>query len=229
MSDELQQNLTEANFETLTDAHLEALYNVLSKERMDTYLVAAGYDEQRAAKLYIWNALIGEAFHVPIQAVEVGLRNRVNHALTARYGNEWWNDQKFKSLIDLDRKSDLELVTRRIRNRNLPLGNGQIVAGLSFGFWVGMLHKRYNPDLWSAQLRPSFPYLPLDRNRKSLAEEVGKIATLRNRISHHEPIIKRNLSEDYSRVINTLGWLCPVKQAWIKPHCRVPALLRKKP
>ena len=226
MTNELQQFVTA---ETLTDANFESLYDVISKERMDTYLVAAGYDKPRAARLYIWNALIGEAFHIPIQAVEVALRNRINHALIARYGNEWWDHGRFQNVIDIDRKSDLELVRRRIRNRKLPLGNGQIVAGLSFGFWVGMLQKRYNPDLWSSHLQTSFPHLPPDRSRKSLADEVAKIATLRNRISHHEPLINRNLSDDHSRITRTLGWLCPVKQAWVAPYSRVPALLRQKP
>jgi hypothetical protein len=26
-----------------------------------------------------------------------------------------------------------------------------------------------------------------------------------------------------------LTWLCPHKAAWVRPYCRVPALLRQKP
>ena len=213
----------------LTDDELRALYAVISKERMGTYLFASGHDEQRAARLYIWNALVGEAFHVPIQAVEVGLRNRINHALAAKYGGEWWNSQPFLDLIDGDRLGDLNLVRSRIKRRKQTLGTGQIVAGLSFGFWVGMLAKRYNPELWSAHLHSSFPHFPEDRGRKSLAMEAGQIVTLRNRIWHHEPIFKRNLMDDYSRVMQLLEWLCPVKHSWIKPHCKVPQIMRQKP
>jgi hypothetical protein len=213
----------------LDSNQLEALYAVISNERMATYLVAAGHDEQRAARLYIWNALVGEAFHVPIQAVEVGLRNRINHALTAQYGDQWWNSQSYLDLIDAERIDDLNLVRSRIKRRKLALGTGQIVAGLSFGFWVGMLGKRYNPEIWSRHLQTSFPHFPKHRGRKSLAQEAGAIVTLRNRIWHHEPIIKRDISDDYRRVMQVLEWLCPVKHAWIKPHCKIPLIIRQKP
>lgn len=196
---------------------------------MDTYLIAAGHDEQRAARLYIWNAKIGESFHIPIQAVEVGLRNRINHALKNKYGDDWWKEKAFISLADQERKADLAIVLKRIRNRKLDECNSQVVAGLSFGFWVGMLAPRYNPEIWSAHLKASFPHLPDTRKRKSLAASAGQIATLRNRIAHHEPLIKRDLSSDYQRVMTMIEWICPTKLAWIKPHCRVPSLLRTKP
>jgi len=40
-----------------------------------------------ALALYLWNAQLGAAFHVPIQAVEVALRNSVNKALILSNGN----------------------------------------------------------------------------------------------------------------------------------------------
>ena len=196
---------------------------------MSTYLVAAGHDEARAMRLYIWNARLGEAFHVPIQAVEVALRNSVNYALMAEFGAEWWRNKNYLFLIDHDREADLNTVKRRIKNRKQHENVGQIVAGLSFGFWVGMLQARYNPALWSKQLKPAFPHLPEGRSRKSLATRAGEIAFLRNRISHHEPLIKRSAIDDYKLVTEMLGWLCPHKLAWVKPHCRVPELARLKP
>ena len=42
----------------------------------------------------------------------------------------------------------------------------QIVAGLSFGFWVGLLQPKYNPDLWSSHLRVAFPHLPATETRE---------------------------------------------------------------
>lgn len=208
---------------------IEQLKPVISEERLGTYLTAAGFDVDRALKLYVWNALIGEAFHLPIQAVEVGLRNRIGFAFAETFGPEWWKDDQFLTMLDDERRADLQLVRQRIRNRKLSPITGQIVAGLSFGFWVGMLHKRYNPLLWSKQLRPAFPSLPLDRSRASLAVMSGRVATLRNRIWHHEPIIKRDLSAEYGAVMTLLQWISPEKAAWLRPYCRVPQLLRQKP
>jgi hypothetical protein len=149
--------------------------------------------------------------------------------LVQEFGVEWWVDLNFLSLVDHDRRADLDIVLRRIRNRGLPEINGQVVAGLSFGFWVGILQPRYNVNLWSKHLRVAFPNLPQNRSRKSLAKAASDIAFLRNRISHHEPLLRRSHSNDYKLVIETLEWLCPSKHGWLRPHCRVPELMRQKP
>ena len=215
--------------QAINEQKVGALFRVLSPERMATYVTAAGHDHARAAELYLWNARIGEAFHVAIQGVEVGLRNSINSALIAEYGEQWWSAQGYLSLIEHERQADLHTVFQRIKNRKLLLVNGQVVAGLSFGFWVGMLQPRYNPGLWSKHLKTAFPNLPKDRSRKSLAQAAGRIAYLRNRISHHEPLLRLDHSHQYKQVMDMLGWLCPVKRDWIRPHCRVPEIIRQRP
>jgi hypothetical protein len=201
----------------------------ISLSRFATYVKAAGHNESRALELYLWNAQLGEAFHTPIQAVEVGLRNCVNAALSALFTPNWWECSNLFSIMDEERKGDLAVVFRRIRNKGLELCTDQVVAGLSFGFWVGMLDGRYNPAIWSKQLRICFPSFPSGRARKSLSAEAGKVATLRNRISHHEPLIGRNISQDFATVMLLLEWICPIKASWIRPHCRVPIVLRQRP
>lgn len=218
-----------ANQQTLNAADAERLLRTLSEDRFSTYLVAAGHNQDRAFRLYIWNAHIGEAFHTPIQAVEVALRNCVNYGLINEFGADWWKEPRLDKEFDEERKGDLVQVLRRIKNRNLVLCNGQVVAGLSFGFWIGMLHKRYNPQIWSKNLRHAFPHLPTGIGRSDLFFRGGEVAKLRNRISHHEPLIKRNISQDYGTVIDFLAWLCPVKIDWIKANSRVPEVLRQKP
>ncbi|MDP2354981.1 MAG: hypothetical protein Q8M31_02835 [Beijerinckiaceae bacterium] len=205
------------------------MIETLSTERFATYLKAAGYNRDRAMRLYVWNAHVGEAFHTPIQTVEVALRNGVNKALRSTFGDYWWADEKYRKTIDRERHSDLDTVEKRIRKRGLTMVNGQVVAGLSFGFWVGMLQPRYNPALWGAQLRPCFVKLPATETRDSLFKSASAIAGLRNRISHHEPIIARDLSADFAEIMKLLGWICPDTREWVRPHCRVPELIRSKP
>jgi hypothetical protein len=217
--------------EAVQQSLIDQLRPVLSDGRVGTYLTAAGFDEERALRLYVWNALVGEAFHLPIQAVEVGLRNRVSNALTALYGPDWWSDAGFLKLLqgDRERLADIETAKRRINGRGSPLVTGQVVATLSFGFWVGMLQPRYNPDVWSRQLRLAFLSFPTEKSRYDLAASAKRVADLRNRIWHHEPIFRMNLLEEFSGVMELLSWVCPIKAAWIKPQCRVPGLMRQKP
>jgi len=211
------------------DHLISRVYSALSLERLGTYLKAAGHDPERALQLYMWNAQIGEAFHVPIQAVEIALRNRISLALTDQFGRDWWRSQPFLDVVDDERRRDLDEAQRRIQYRGLTLGTPQIVASLSLGFWVGLLQPHYNPTIWGAQLRTAFPALPKGRARKSLAKSASRTAYLRNRIWHHEPIFKEDLSRDFATVMELLRWICPDTAAWIRPHCRVPDLLRQKP
>jgi hypothetical protein len=201
----------------------------LSKRRFDTYHAAAGHDPERALALYLWNAKLGASFHVPIQAVEVALRNRVNNALMTEFGRNWWKNGRFSSIIDRERVRDLDTVRSRIIRKGLKLETDQIVAGLSFGFWVGMLQPKYNPPIWGAHLRPSFPHLPVTESRTSLFKLCGDIATFRNRISHHEPLLKSDVTLVFSEVMKLLAWLCPDTEKWVRPHCEVPIVIRSRP
>jgi hypothetical protein len=213
----------------LNEDQIAAILSAISPDRFKTYLAAAGHCRQRALKLYLWNARLGEAFHLPIQAVEVALRNSISLALSRVFTANWWECKDLFDLLDDDRRADLALVFRRIRNRELELHTGQVVAGLSFGFWVGMLDGRYNPPIWGGQLRTAFPSFPADRARKNLHARVRRVGTLRNRIFHHEPLIGRNNLSDFSDLITLLEWISPEKTAWIRPHCRVPQIVRERP
>ncbi len=214
----------------IQEAHpIHALSEIISPLRLGTYLNAAGHDPDRALALYLWNARVGEAFHLPIQSAEVGLRNRVSDGLSLAYGQDWWKEPPFLDDVEVAQREAIGLTLRRLTSRKKPHETGQVVAGLSFGFWVAMMHGRYGPKIWSKHLRTAFPHLPEAVDRFLIHKEVTDIAELRNRLWHHEPIFRRNLSGDYARCLRVVQWLCPTKAAWIKPHCRVPAILRGKP
>ena len=203
--------------------------NTISLRRFDTYLHAAGHNQKRALDLYIWNAKLGASFHIIIQAVEVALRNRINQALVSEFGHNWWQDQNFLRMIDHDRTRDIKTVTARIKHKGVILDTGQIVAGLSFGFWVGMLKPRYNPAIWGKHLHLSFPSLPAEKDRESLFRLGREIADFRNRISHHEPLLRADAMHLYSEILTMISWLCPDTAQWIRPLCEVPRIVRQKP
>ena len=208
---------------------LNLLEPTLSQARIGTYMLASGHDETRALKLYLWNAQLGEAFHLPIQSVEIALRNRINSVLVNGYGSDWWRDATFLALADKRQNDAIAEVQARITKRGQTLVTGQIVAGLSFGFWVSMLDARYNPAVWTKQLTTGFPSLPSAISRDDLQKVARRIAKFRNRIWHHEPIFKANISDEYSTCMRALSWLCPHKLGWIKPQCKVMSILRSRP
>jgi hypothetical protein len=192
-------------------------------------MLAAGHDEERALALYQWNAQLGEAFHLPIQSVEIALRNRINAVLVATFGADWWQESAFLTVAEKRQREQIDDVKARITKRGQVIVTGQIVAGLSFGFWVSMLDARYNPSVWSHSLTVGFPHLPAGKSRHHLQKASRHIANFRNRIWHHEPIFKANITAEYSRCMEILAWLCPHKLGWIKPQCKVMSVLRQKP
>ena len=201
----------------------------ISPERFSSYLKAAGFDQAVAFELYVWNSHMGEAFYTPLQATEIALRNRIDACLQVAFGEEWWRSEAFLSLIAADKRRAIRTVEKRVVKRQLPLVIPQIVAGLSFGFWIEVLKPHFETASWNSAFSLIFPYLPGGESRETLLERVTIIVELRNRISHHEPIFKRDLSKDFATVMTLLKWICPSTHEWIKPHCRVPTVLRQKP
>ncbi|MEZ5839418.1 MAG: hypothetical protein R3D02_02945 [Hyphomicrobiales bacterium] len=208
---------------------IESVVDTLSRRRFETYLRVGGHDVGRALALYAWNAELGAAFHVLLQAVEVAVRNRIATALAAVWGDEWWRHPQFVAVVDRDRTRDLDLVCVRLRRQNKQEETDQVIASLSFGFWVGMLDGRYNQHVWSRHLRSAFPGLPAEINRRKLHSTVQQVAWLRNRIFHHEPLLKIDAMQRYGDMMHLLRWICAGTADWIVPQCSVPAVVRRKP
>ena len=202
----------------------------MSPERLSTYVRAKGQNKEKALKLYIWNARISAEFYLPLQAVEVGLRNRVIPALVRIYGEDWWeNGSSFRQSCEGEAIRAIKSAIKRIENEGKTVDHAQIVSVLTFGFWVNILDSYYNIDVWSGELRNCFPNLPDGKTRTHLHTRAADTAQFRNRVFHHEPIHGLDLGLKYSQIMELLSWICPAKKDWIKPHCKVPSLLREKP
>jgi Abi-like protein len=201
----------------------------MSEARFNTYLRAAGFDLPRALEMYLWNAKLGAAFHIVIQGVEVSLRNRIDAALKAEFGSNWWREEVFLQLLPPNMQRDIAVVRQRLGHLKAQQTTDQIVASLSFGFWVGMLHRRFKPRIWTRQIRASFPDLPPQLGRDALHQNAQIIARLRNRISHHEPLVYEDALAHHGVISRVLEWVCAPTRNWILPHCDVPRMIRQKP
>ena len=212
---------------------LDELEASFSSERLGTYLKAAGGDRAKALQLYTWNTAISAAFYGPLQGLEVALRNAMHHRLSKCYGAAWY-DHPTTGLdaVGLDRLAAAK--TEAARTGQAP-GPPQIVAALSFGFWISLLgpggrvgptgrKANYEMTLWRPALRRGFPHRsPL--TRKQAHRPLNDLRKLRNRIAHHEPIFARNLLEDHQRILEVTGWISPSVRSWIEGHSRVAVLL----
>jgi hypothetical protein len=215
---------------TLAPRLKAAFMRTLPTPRWQPYLIAAGHDENRAIRLYLWNAAIGQSFHFPLQAVEVALRNVVDAALRTQFGADWWKTAPCRNHIGLKRCEEIDKAETRLINKYGVAAptTDQIVASLTFGFWAALTHAKVT-RLWPARRAAVFPSLPAALSVSDVSLVTNNVQALRNRIFHHEPLIGRNLSGDYGEILKLLGWICTETEKWVRANSCVPVIIRARP
>jgi hypothetical protein len=218
-----------SNYPTVSKELIDALEVSISQARLRPYLEAAGFNKERAIKLYLWNVMLGQSFHFPLQAFEVSLRNAISRIYVAHYGKKWWRASIARSFLDEWAVDELTTARRRLRNKGITATPDEMVARLSFGFWTAALAPKYKPQIWSRHLSAVFPHAPNGMTQDAIYAKANNALDLRNRIFHHDPLIGLNVLGNYSEIMQLLKWICPETQLWVKSHCSIPTLVRSKP
>ena len=200
------------------DATRAAILQTISADRMGTYLALTDGSELRALRLYVRNAALASVFLGPIQALEVTLRNTMHRLLSNQYGDDWYETV---NLAHSQHKA-IESAKQALRREGKTETPARIIAASSFGLWVGLLAKGNDRLLWRPLLHRAFSPTPA---RADVYDQLDRLRTLRNRIAHHEPIIRRNLRNDYDRILRLLEMLSPEVADWVRHHSRVPQVM----
>ena len=141
-----------------TPATIVALEETISQDRLTSYLAETQGDKTKTFQLYAWNAAISAALYVPLQGLEVTLRNALHGQLTQRFGAQWYDQRTVRTILSPRTIERLETTKTAIRH---PVTPSRLVAELSFGFWISLLgpgpKKRYEFQLWRSALRKAFP------------------------------------------------------------------------
>lgn len=200
-----------------------ALQQSLSPERLSTYR-QPGDDEAMVLARYVYNQALVDALGLPLQVLEVTLRNAIDAAgrraagqLAGHGGVPCWLDARPR-VVDAAHAATTADAREMLRARGVKLTPGRLTAELSFGFWVQLFNAYYDQAagyrrpgfrLWTADaLRASFPNAPARfRSRDALRDRLEAIRVLRNRIAHHEPIFNRDPAARHFEVVSTLRWL----------------------
>jgi hypothetical protein len=204
-----------------TEKQVEWLLHCISRERMQPYFIRARGDQWVAFHLYIRNTEISSALYGIVQALEIGLRNVVHSRLTETYGTEeWW----FKLPLHAGELNDIEEAKANISQRLKEVRPGRVVAELGLGFWVKLFANTYEKEIWVPQTSRVFP---AKLSRKVLHDRLTELKTLRNRIAHHETLIKRDPAADYSNLLETIGWIAPTLRKWVESQSDFAAVFAK--
>jgi len=114
-------------------------------------------------------------------------------------------------------------VTQAMNQPGVGNNPGKVVAELTFGFWVELLKSSNHIPLWMARnLRSAFPNAP-GLNGRMIHSRLKAIQLLRNRISHHEPVLtSSNCLYDgvaflsLSDVLECATWVCTDTARWLR-------------
>ena len=220
----------------------------LTTDRFKTYLRAAGNNTQRAFDLYQWNTAVNAALLHDFAHVEVALRNALHRELSAfvqpsltwlaaptaltlfpvaittnsRTGasydtNEWLRGRLSDSRKKFNCSQSDHLLS--------PVAAGRIVADLTFGVWVELLHSRFEPTLWTNALRNAFAQ---GIARHEIYARLRTLNDVRNRLAHHEPNLK-NANKAHRELFWLLSVLDRDVQVHVRNHSKVAALLASRP
>jgi hypothetical protein len=157
--------------------------------------------------------------------------------LCAAYGSMWFDHVKLED-IQTDQIGKAHYEVGRNGRTVTP---GAMVAELNLGFWTSLISTRYEKTLWVPHLYKAFPYAVIDKrdakgtvssvpiSRATIFDQLERIRSLRNRIAHHEPILKFDLSKLYSETLEALKWVCPITAEWVRSTNCFPQRLHEKP
>lgn len=200
----------------------------ITEARFAPYIAEARGDHETAVAFYVWNAQISAAMFETLHHVEVLLRNAIDAQFTpvdpsAAPSATWLGDPAV--LNEASRWRVRETIQRIVRDGKAPT-RGRVVAGLSFAFWRALFDKKYN-QLWVLRLHRAFPTGTGDR--AEVATLMSNLVPFRNRLAHHETIIRRPITSHYSEMLMLAGLIDPDARAWIEHISRVEQILRARP
>ncbi|MES2776347.1 MAG: Abi family protein [Bacteroidota bacterium] len=212
------------------------LISLFSKNRLNRYVQVCNGDQSKAVSLYECNIRLSQALHPLISLLEVGLRNAIDREICKHYNdNEWLINQRhdFANHIDLTYKdyqgnvqSDTFFMDKLQKAEGkIKFGGGNVthvklIAELTFGFWVKFFDNcpikvLKGVPLQSFKNRPSIKL-------KDVHSHLNKVVTLRNRISHNEPICFNKqgglclttIKAYEDDIISALGWIDSDLKDW---------------
>lgn len=210
-------------------AYVSHVATALSTERLAPYLRATNGDLAEAVRLYEWNLAVSGAFYEALGILEVVLRNALSEQLAAHHGmlaGHWYDDPL--GVLSAQAADDIAAARHRVAKLRRGESPGRVIAELNFGFWKFLLSRRYEATLWTGYLRHAFPNLQ-PQSRATVYRALDALHTLRNRIAHHEPIHKRDLSADMLTIYRVLDWIDPDVRAWAVSLPRLQPLITARP
>ena len=191
----------------MNPAFFQQIETILAPERLGAYRQDGATPATTLAR-YLLNMALCEALYSPLQFAEVALRNALHTCLTARFGTATWYD--VVPALPAWQQKQLDEARQKLQTRGKPATPGALVAELQFGFWTGFFNKSHGgTGLGHALAGQAFAHAPRSaRDMKKRDARWKRIRDLRNRVFHHERIIRwLDLDAQHAAILEVVGWM----------------------
>lgn len=186
-----------------------------SRARLARYKASFGVSgdldatERGVAAAYAHNILLAGAISFVLSVVEVAFRNSMDRELSAMYPGHanWWDAWQGKPVFASE-TAFISKVIEGLKKRQEGISKDKVIAELHFGFWCGLFNAKFQYLLWE-KLRLGFPHCPKSlRQRQFVSARLNMIRLLRNRVSHHEPLVwlAPTLAAKHAEIMETIEW-----------------------
>jgi len=180
----------------------------ISKDRLEEYKrILRTTKTKTVFTYYILNSELSKSWYMPLQNLEVTLRNNFHNVFTQYFKtNKWYEIEDFLEVNELKK---IESAKYKIRKSRKEVTASRVISELNFGFWTALFSTQYEQKIWIKYSKDIFPNIPnKNKNRKLLSSKLNTIRYFRNRIFHFEPIFKnKNLNSVYTDILNMIKWL----------------------
>lgn len=195
---------------------------IMSKPRMERYLIACKQDTRKAMTLYRANLNLSQQMFTIVSCFEIALRNQIDKHYISQHGPEWLKNSVLSGGIFDGPKTNKtkKLIQGAYTKLNHNYTHDKLVAEMDLGFWRYLFAKpQFNAG--GKTLLSVFPSKPLSTvhvqyNQTFVFHELEKINKLRNRLAHHEAVCFKlgaaeidtsYVSGHYSLILNLFNWM----------------------
>jgi len=199
----------------------------LSQPRLSTYLGPLGFVQTKdSSRSHFLLNDISQHFYVPLQLIEITLRNKINGHISVKMNRANWYEH-----LPVSGASQAAVAeAKRLANEEVMLrsvSHDDVVCRLMFGFWAYMLDPVYRNSadaarfMWSQHdFKKVFDGAPAGISIGMVTERLKNMNSLRNRLFHHEPVWRvksansletaiRALKIKYADMVEVLQWMSP--------------------
>lgn len=156
---------------------------------------------------YVENIKFSSEFYIPLSLIEITFRNSLNLFFRKKVGENWLFDREF---IKPQLKNKIDQSLKILKQQNKEITQDNLIAELSFGFWIMLLKKPYQEYLRFKDLKQIFPNMNKQEsillNRHYFFTLMNRIRLFRNKVFHFDKIINKkefyNINDDINLMLN---------------------------